>query len=178
MAGFQILAGIRKTLPSRLIDEVIDRNECSRLPDWFVPLAPGVLIASDKLLLEVGHHHGMYCPRGWRKFDRDCYRRAVGGQPRLMCDVLKVRRYDKHGWWMIERRMVEVDEVLVFNFGSAPIVTRSHGSAMRLAMHCHVNDPPHGLRWVKQEPDDCSGAIEFARQRHIDDALCAINGQP
>ncbi len=46
------------------IEEVVDRNETGCLPDWFVPLARGIAIASDDLLREAGHHHGMYRPRG------------------------------------------------------------------------------------------------------------------
>ena len=74
---------------------------------------------------------------------------------------------------MIERRIAGVKEVLVFDFASIPILTRSYASAMRLAMHCNVDTPPHG-RWIKQAPDDCAGAIELARQRRIKEAL-AIN---
>ena len=85
--------------------------------------------------------------------------------------VLPVRRCDKHEWWVIERRVADVDEVLVFNFGSTPIFTRGYQSAMRLAMYCNGNNPPHGLRWIKETPDDCPGAIEFARKRRIDEAL-------
>ena len=44
-----------KGFPSRLIDEMVDRNECGCLPDWFVPLAYGVAIASDALLRKAGH---------------------------------------------------------------------------------------------------------------------------
>ena len=46
----------------------------------------------------------------------------------------------------------------------------SYKSAMRLAMYCNVDNPPHGLRWIKLAPGDCEGAIEFARQRRIDEA--------
>ena len=86
-------------------------------------------------------------------------------------DSLAVRRCDKHEWWVIERRVADVDEVLVLSFGSTPIFTRSYQSAMRLARHCNGNNPPHGLRWIKETPDDCPGAIEFARKRRIDEAL-------
>jgi len=51
---------------------------------------------------------------------------------------------------VIQRRVADFDEVLVFNFGSTPIFTRSYQSAMRLAMYCNGNNPPHGLRWIKQ----------------------------
>jgi hypothetical protein len=43
----------REAHPPFLIEEVIDRSE-ARLPDWFVPSAPGVAIASDYLLRQAG----------------------------------------------------------------------------------------------------------------------------
>ena len=153
-----------------LIGEVVDRSECGCLPDWFVPLARGVAIASDALLRQAGHHDGMHRPRGWREVDRHCYRQLLGGEGPSWPDVLVVRRCDKHEWWAIERRVADVWEVLVCDFGSTPIFTRSYQSAIRVAMHCNGTNSPHGLRWIKQAPDDCSGAIEFARKRRIDEA--------
>ena len=67
----------------------------------------------------------------------------------------------------------EVDDVLVFGFGWTPIFTRSYQSAMRLAMHCHVNWPPGGLSWIKGMPTDPKPAIEIARQRHVQETSCA-----
>ena len=58
--------------------------------------------------------------------------------------------------------MGDVRQALVCNFGSTPIIAPSYTSAMCLALHCNVDNPPHGLRWIKQAPDDCSSAIEFA----------------
>lgn len=162
-----------KEFAPHLVDEVIDRHEAGCLPDWFVPLARGVVIASDELLRHAGHCHGMHRPRGWREVDPDCYSQVIGDKGVRWPDVLVVRRCDKHEWWMIERRVADVDEVLVFNFGSTPIFTRSPASAMRLATYCNVSNPPHGLLWVKQTPDDCSGAIEFAYQRDKNEALGA-----
>ena len=73
--------------------------------------------------------------------------------------------------------MASVDETLVFDFASTPILTRSYASAMRLAIYCNVSNPPHGLRWVQQAPNDCSGAIQFARKRRIEEALSAQSAQ-
>lgn len=72
---------------------------------------------------------------------------------------------------MIERRVADVDQVLVCCFGSTPIFTRSYTSAICLAVYCNINNPPHGLLWIKQAPDDCSDAIEFAYQRLRNEAL-------
>ena len=96
----------------------------------------------------------------------------------LVSDELIIRRCDKHEWWIIERITGGKEEVLVCSFGSTPIVTLSYKSAMCLAMHCNVDNPPHDLRWIKLAPDDCSGAIEFARKRRIDEALDANSAHP
>ena len=94
-------------------------------------------------------------------------------------DSLGVRRCDdKHEWWVIERRVADVDEVLVLRFGSTPIFTRSYQAAMRLAMHCDVNAPTADLRWIKTTPNNKQAAIEFARKRRIEEALGASSAQP
>ena len=169
LSDWQAFKASETSRPS-LIAEIVDRRDCGCLPDWFVPLARGVAIASDALLRRAGHRDGVRRRPGWREVDRHCYRQLTGGEGPNWPDVLIVRRCDKHEWWAIERRVADVDEVLVCSFGSTPIFTRSYQSAMRLAMHCNVDDPPHGLRWVKEAPDDCSGAIEFARRRRIGEA--------
>ena len=88
---------------------------------------------------------------------------------------LMVRQYRNQGLWTIERwgrtrRYENADEVLVCQFGSTPIFTRSYQSAMYLAEYCQVNGPPHGLGWIAACPDDKDGAIEFARQRREGEA--------
>jgi hypothetical protein len=160
-----------ETTRQSVITKVVDRAVCGFFPDWFVPLARGVAIAGHALLTEARYRKGMRRPRNWINWDPDCYWLSVGytkGADRS--NRLDVRRCDGHDWWLIERRMADVDQVLVCNFGSTPIIAPSYTSAMCLALHCNVDNPPHGLRWIKQAPDDCSGAIEFARQRRIDEA--------
>ena len=49
---------------------------------------------------------------------------------------------------------------------------------MRLAMHCHANDPLLELRWIKTIPNNPQTAIEFAKKRRIDEALAANSAQP
>ena len=172
--GFKSWPKSCKEFPLNLIDEVIDRDE-SRLPKWFVPLARGVAIASDALLRAAGHRDRMHRPRGWRETSPDNFVREIGWDSFLL-----VRESDETGLWTVERlgadRRYEVDEVLVFTFGWTPILTRSYQSAMRLAMHCHANGPPAGLRWIKTTPNEA--AIEIARKRRIDEALGANGAQP
>jgi hypothetical protein len=76
-----------------------------------------------------------------------------------------------------ERRHVDDDEILVHEFGSTPIVTRNPYSSMRLAMYCHENVPPNGLRWIKASPTDVDAAIESASKRQTNEALCARGAQ-
>jgi hypothetical protein len=162
-----------------LIREVVDRSDCGFFPNWFVPLARGVAIASPALLSEAGYRVGMRRRRDWRTSDGDCYWLNVGytkGADRL--DRLIVRLCGDHEWWIIERRVADIEQVLVCNFGSTPILTPGYKSAMCLAMHCSVDNPPHGLRWIKLAPDDCEGAIEFALERHVDELFGAHSAHP
>jgi hypothetical protein len=143
---------------SPLIDEVIDREE-AKLPNWLVPVAHGVFTASNALLRTAGHRDGMRHPPGWRESDDDVYIRDVDPVDSDNCRWLLVRQCFVDGLWMVERwtrkrRYAGSDEILVHEFGSTPIFTRSCPSAMRLAMHCHVKGPPAGLRWIAASPDD------------------------
>lgn len=175
--GYSAWQKYLKEFPVYLVDQIIDRSECGCLPEWYVPLARGVIIASDALLHQAGHYHGMHRPPGWRQVSSDCYSQIIGYNQSDWPDALVVRRCDKHEWWAIERRVADVDEVLVFDFGSTPIFTRSYVSAMRLATHCNVNNPPHGLRWIKQAADDSEAAIDFARKRQLYEVLCAVQAR-
>ena len=145
---------------SPLIDEVIDRDT-AKLPDWFVPFALGVFVAGDALLRTAGHRDGMRRPRGWRKaigIDADgVYVRHVDPVDPYNSRWLLVRECLVQGLWMVERwtgrrRHGDADDILVHEFGSTPIFTRSCPAAMRLAMHCHVK-PPAGLHWIAACPD-------------------------
>src|SRR5271170_5622186 len=73
-----------KDFPRSLIDEVIDRNE-ARLPNWFLPLARGVAIASDELLRQAGYHEERYQPRGWRETSSDFFQKGVGKKSLIVC---------------------------------------------------------------------------------------------
>jgi hypothetical protein len=171
----------RKEFSSSLIGEVIDRSEI-RLPDWFLPLARGVAIASDALLLKSGYRRPSDRPLGWRKRQCDVFnKRAVPGKD-MSFDTLAVRQYAHQRWWTIERyhegrKYEDTTDVLVFVFGSTPMFCWNHQAAMRLAEYCQRNGPPPGLSWVPACPDDKAGAIEFARKRRIDEAHYASNAE-
>lgn len=169
----------RKEFSPLLIGEVIDRSEI-KLPDWFVPLARGVAIASDTLLRKAGYHHGSYRPHGWRKTKCDVFIKCAMADKDMSFANLTVRQYVNQRWWTVERyregrKYENITDVLVFDFGSTPIFCWNHQAAMRLAEYCQLNGPPHGLSWVTAGPDDKDGAIEFARKRRIDEARCAAS---
>src|SRR5438445_440700 len=63
--------------------------------------------------------------------------------------------------WTVER---EMDEVLVFPYGSLPVFTRTHRAAKYLAEYCQYPEPGEGsyppprgvasgLRWIVSTPD-------------------------
>jgi hypothetical protein len=162
--------------PRHLIDQVIDREE-AKLPDWFVPSARGVALASEELLRAAGHRPGMYRPRNWHEWSAGCFVRWMG-EPHLngRRDFLLVRASDHNELWTIERcgaeRRWEVDEALVSVIGCTPIFTRSYQAAMRLATFCHERGVP-GLRWFKVAPENYKLEIEIARQRRRDEACAA-----
>jgi hypothetical protein len=157
-------------------DEVIDRSEIN-LPDWFVPLARGVAIAGDRLLHLAGHEHGLYRPRGWWEKSPHYFLKNIDWASSLL-----VRDCVKSGLWTVERlgprRQSEVDDVLVYTFGWTPIVTRTYQAAMRLAMHCQANGPPFQCRWFKADLERDKRAVEIARQRKKDEALCVTSAKP
>jgi hypothetical protein len=164
-----------KEFSPHVIEEVIDRGQV-RLPDCFVPLARGVAIAGEPLLRKAGHHSGKYRPRGWRKTHCDVFEHDIGWDNNGRSQWLVVRQCSNQGLWTIERwrasrPYAQMDELLVHQFGSTPIMTRSYQSAMRLAVHCNESWLPAGLRWVYTSPPNCDMAIEIARKRRIDEAL-------
>jgi hypothetical protein len=150
------------------IEQVMDRSE-ARLPDWFMPLARGVVIPSDALFHEVGYRQGTRRPPGWIETSAGFYQWLISpGQ------ILVVRRCDPARLWTVERWVTdakyEVDQVLVHNVGWTPVFTRSHQSAMRLANYCHENGPPTDFSWVLGMPDDPTYAMAVARQRQVVEA--------
>ena len=156
-----------------VIDKVIDRSK-TKLPDWFVPLARGVAIASNSLLCKARHIPGMYGPHGWRQSDCDVFELDVG--PNGFVDSTRLYVRGCGHLWSIERLSAvrpyeHSGEVLVFLFGSTPICTRGCWSAMRLAMQCHANGPPAGLRWIAACPGNYEVIVKLAQKRRMIEAL-------
>lgn len=167
----------RKEVSPYVIETVLDRREVN-VPAWFVPLARGTAIPSAHLLYLSGYRPGAYRKRGWRKPHCDVLYKDVGR------DNLVVRGYRGQPLWWIERNGSpgrphdHPNRTLVHTFGSTPIVTREYRAATYLAEFCFFNDPPAGLRWVDECPDDLSGAIEFAQNRRIQEILAPVNAGP
>jgi hypothetical protein len=149
-----------------LIEEVLDRG-VANMPDWFVPLARGAAIASPYLLHIAGHRPGSRRAPGWDKLHCDVLSKDIGP------DSLIVRACRNGPLWAIEqggspdRPHGHPNMALVHKFGSTPILARTYQAATYLAEFCYWNDPPAGLRWIEECPDDMSGAIEFFRIRRI-----------
>lgn len=167
--------------PPHLIEHALDRDKAC-LPDWFMPLAWGVAIASDELLREAGYRDGMREPGGWREATPHYFEHDIENDHWFRGSFLLVRESDETGLWTIERlapsRRYEVDQVLGHIFGGTPIFTRSYQSAMCLAMHCHIKEPPPGLRWIKApQRNEVKGVTEFARMRRFDERYARYRAQ-
>jgi hypothetical protein len=146
-----------KEPPPHLIAEVIDRSKLG-LPWWFVPFARGVAIASHALLREAGHRLGMHRQPGWLNYNVDLFRWMIDWDP-FNGRWLLVRQCNNRGLWTVERWRKKrphgnADEVLVHQFASTPIFTRSYQAATRLALYCHETGPPAGLRWISACPEN------------------------
>jgi hypothetical protein len=164
----------RKQFSPYLFEAIIDRIKIN-MAEWFVPLARGVAIASPYLLGSAGYRPGMYRPRHWRKNSCNVYQHDIGHE-----NILLVRRTGSLDLWSIElwhsaRPYQRSDQVLVFVFGSTPILTRGPQSAMWLAMHCYANGPPSGLRWITACPRNYPAIVELARERRMLEALAQGN---
>lgn len=133
------LPGFLSTRSPLLIEDYIERSKA--LPYFFVPWAPGAVIAADYLLGQAHYRPGSYRPRGWKLAWRRDFRKRVQRWH------LMVRGCGP--FWTVERACT--GEVLVFRFGSMPILNRNYQAAMRLAEYCHPE--PRGiasgsLRWI------------------------------
>jgi hypothetical protein len=123
----------------RLFECVLDRSQ-TKMPDDYLPEAPGVLIAGEDMLRAAGYVQGSYRPRGWAQVKHQVFK--VRSQDRERS--LVVRRYGN--FWVVERQQSSKGipffdtYALVCAFSLRPIWTHNCEAAMRLAEHC---DPYH-----------------------------------
>ena len=134
---------------------LLDRNR-AKMPDYYLPEAPGVAIADNPLLRAVGYHPGSKRPRDWFKFNRGVFRHRTCRDGM----ILQVRTGDAK-FWVVER-FHEVDLLdpsgrypglnvyaLVCAHSGRPIWASSYQCAMRLARYCHpIPQPPIVGCWV------------------------------
>ena len=158
-------AGQKVGKPLSDFDEVIDRRQLN-LPDSFLPLARGGAVASTTLLRKAGYRPGTRQSQCWRRWPDNCELPLNTSCSR----GLAVRKFGS--LWMVGRWLDAPMEELVFRFGSTPIFTRNSRSARQLAWYCFHNDLHSGPCWVRMVPKNYKQAIEFARQRTIDEAGC------
>jgi hypothetical protein len=155
-----------------LIEKFLDRSSAN-LPDWFVPLARGAATPSKYLLRRAGYGRNWRRPPDWRKPHREELWKSfpnsecltvVGGGP--------FWRIEREG--SLNRPHFRVNLTLAHVFGSTPILARNVQSAICLAEFCMLPGPvPAGLCWAEGCPDDVSGAVEYAQQRRINEAMAA-----
>jgi hypothetical protein len=121
----------------------IDRS-VARVPDFFLPKAPGVLVMeTDFLKAEVPLW--LDYPVGWTLVDRNRGKSRDG--------KLEVAQLGE--FWFIGRRTdpySHVSETVVEAFGEVPVCTRTCQDAMMLAERCHPEVAlPIGACWIRFE---------------------------
>jgi hypothetical protein len=119
---------------SVLFEAIIDRDQ-AKMPSWYLPAAPGALIAGGTILSATGYRPGSHRPCGWRKDDYVNFSRWSVDKRRL----LRVKMCGD--FWVLLRN--EFDETpgpyrqtLICAFSRRPIWTRTPQAAMWLAEHC------------------------------------------
>jgi hypothetical protein len=133
-----------------LFERFIDRSQ-TKMPDDYLPAAPGVLIAGKDMLRAAGYAPRSYHPYGWTPGETGTFMR------RRMRDgdhTLWVRKCGS--FWIIERS-IDLDagerreiEALVFTSELRPICTRTRKAAMWLAEHCDpIPCAPVEGHWVR-----------------------------
>ena len=159
-----------------LIEKVLDRD-LIELPDWLVPLARGVATPSPYLLRQAGYSRRYRRPPGWsRNPDGSLYR------PTRYDDCLLV--IPSGSLWRIEREGTPyrphryINHPLAHVFGPTPILARNVQAAICLIEHYDLNGVPAGLTWAHGCPDDVRGAVEYAKQRRVDEGVVTRDPLP
>jgi hypothetical protein len=156
----------RNEFPPFTLSEVVGRRSLP-FPKWYVPLARGAAVASDHLLSKAGFAPGAQLPNGWYQIAAGIYEKFFSNSGQK----LQVRQCGYQPLWTVElyRRtrnvILPADKLLVFTFGSTPVLTRSHVASAYLADHAYTKKVI-SLRWVTALPVDNKGAVAFARQRN------------
>lgn len=122
---------------------VVVEREKTNLPANFVPWAPGIVIASDRLLRAAGR------ARNWKLWGQH----PTNGYYYIAQAIVR----ERSGFWFLEE---QGSKVLVYLFGSMPICTRTRREAINLYEYM-IRDRGrawlHGLCWVRSKPDGILG---------------------
>jgi hypothetical protein len=123
---------------SQLFSHIIDREQVE-LPPFYLPDAPGVVIASPATLRAAGHTPNRRRPPKWKKVAPGVFRNDIGD-----LRLLQVRQCGdaQSDHWMIEvlhQQWLAPPRVhaLVCAFSGRPIWADTRQGAMRLAEHCY-----------------------------------------
>lgn len=151
----------RKHFPESYFETVLDRQAVG-LPDWFIPFAWGVAVASPALIHRVQQRPCKEPSWDWiPAASGESFRRCMGA-----CSLI-VRLTEHDDLWTIERwsrNGPEVDEVLCFRYGWTPLYARTSDQAKCLATYCHLNGPPPGFHWVLGPQVDVNRVAKLAKQ--------------
>ncbi|GLR89460.1 hypothetical protein [Bradyrhizobium iriomotense] len=146
-------------------EEVLDRDQID-LNLGQLPLARGAVMPSHYWLRSTGFRPNKNKPCEWQRVSAEVYRATIDGVDVHVCQL----QYTK--LWLIYRAPVSrplVREMLVFVFGSTPVVTRHYREAIHMAQTYNRSEPVRGgFRWVKVYPDtlvECWAACQYAAQR-------------
>jgi hypothetical protein len=127
------------------LDKVLDRDEVG-LPSSVIPAARGVAIASENAICRAHNLLGDTRPHDWKTW-------RTGARKRLGRHTLQVQQCGD--FWMVERQRRRGPcrhEILVHNFGSTPILTKTREEAMLLgefAIRAEAsNTGPYTFRFV------------------------------
>ncbi len=141
-------AAVQQAKPtSVLFEDFIDRDQ-AQMPRWYLPAAPGALIAGGTILSATGYRQGFHRPRGWKKRDYANFTKwSLDGRR-----VLLVRMWGD--FWIVLRnefgaRPRPYMHTLTCAFSGRPIWTRTPQAAMWPAEHCDpIPQAPVAGHWV------------------------------
>jgi hypothetical protein len=149
----------RKEFSPHLFEAVIERSNLS-MAQWLVPLARGCVVASPALLQRAGCVPGVRRQRVWRLDRNGAFTRNVDPG-----SFLKVSQLPGSKLWMVEHNGLR-NRILVFLFGSTPVVARTARAATYLA-DFSLESSLSSLCWVRSTPSDYQKAKQYAMERRF-----------
>jgi hypothetical protein len=152
----------RKGFSPYLFETVQDRED-GFVANRIVPLARGRAVASRAFLRKAGYRAGMRPRQGWRKTIAGNLTRDIDEEYHLL-----IRQLPDQKVWTIEHHAYTSGafrKILVFLFGSTPVVAGTPEAATYIADFCFDNVPA-GFRWIKSVPSEYHAARRRALERY------------